>query len=98
VHQPTRIRIGDETVAGLEQRAHGANAFDVGIRVTADFELESGVALGTVLCDALRHRLWRFLRNGPIQPEVSAVPASQENAHRLAGDLAKDVRARHVDS
>ena len=61
------------SIARLEQSANGANALNVGIRVAANLELKSRVALGAVIRDALRHRLGRFLRDGAIQTEVIAV-------------------------
>src|SRR5438105_1081740 len=98
VHQPACISISDKPVAKLEHCANGANALDVSIRVAANLELKSAVTFGPVTRDTLCHRLGRFLRDGAIQTEVSAVSPAQQDAHRLTRDLPEEVPASHVDA
>ena len=97
VHQPAGIGVGDQAIAGLQLGRDRADAVDVDQRIAADLELEPAITLGAIAGHALRHRLGRFLRDRAIENEVIAVSAPQEHANGLAGRLAEDVPAGHVD-
>lgn len=62
VHQPAGVRIGDETVARLQDLAHPADALNVLVRVTPHLELKAAVPLLPVAGDPPRHRAGRLLR------------------------------------
>ena len=57
------------TSPGSQPRGHGADPLDVGIRIAADFELETAIALGAIAGDVVGHRLGRFLRDGAVERE-----------------------------
>src|SRR5207244_3665145 len=56
------------------------------------------IPFGAVAGDAVRHRLRRLLRDGPVQAEVVAVSPAQEGADRLARHLAEEVPAGQVEA
>ena len=97
MHQPAGVGVGDEHVAALQLCRHGANAFDVGLGIATDLELEFPVTLGPVTGDFAGHCLGGLLRDGAVQQEVVAVTAAEQIAHRLTGCLAKDVPAGYVE-
>jgi hypothetical protein len=74
---PTGIGIGDESVGGLECCANGMDALDIDIWITADFELESSVTLGSISRDVCSHLIGRLLGNRAIKMEVVAVATTQ---------------------
>jgi hypothetical protein len=55
VHEPTRVGVGDELVAGLEDIAHGPDALYVVLGPAADLQLEAAIAFIEVAGDVLGH-------------------------------------------
>ena len=94
---PASVGVPDEGVPVLELPPALLDAEDVGVRVTAELELESGVALVLVLPHRGGHGLRRALADGPVQRDAVRVEvAPEQSVDREAGDLAQDVPARHV--
>jgi hypothetical protein len=56
-HGPAGIGVGDQRIGRVEDLAAGADAGNVFIGVTANFELEFAVALALVAGDVLGHLL-----------------------------------------
>ena len=94
---PAGVRVGNESITGLELRRDGADACDVRLRIAADFELKTAVTLSPIFGHPGGHLLRRLLRYGAIQVDVFPVAAAQQFADGQAGRLAEDVPARDVD-
>ena len=62
----------------MELRGGLMDAFDIGIRVAAHFELELGVAFGAIVRHFFRHGLRAFLGDGAVQRERFAVAAAEQ--------------------
>jgi hypothetical protein len=77
MHQPTRVRVRNEPVATFKLLRSSTNAFDVHVRVTANFELEPPISFPTILTHRLSHFLRGFLRYGTVEAEILAVTTAK---------------------
>ena len=81
----------------MKLRRDGSNAFDVRVRIAADFQLEAAIAVSSVAGDFARHDFGSFLRDRSVQAEIVAVATAEQHAHRLPRHFAENVPAGHVD-
>ena len=98
MHEPAGVGIGHEDVTALQLGRDGADALDVCLRIAADLELKFPISLRPVAGDLAGHGFGGFLRDGAVEQELFAVAAAEQVADRLAGCLAKNIPAGHIES